>query len=180
MAQMAAPLHMPSANKARPLQYPTPGATGITNPGGGYTVGMNPKWGQGMVPIGYDPRQAFPSRPPHATDWQTGHGDGEAHSPSPAGPAAWGTPSQSSTMDWQGGNYDSGASSSKDNMQSGAAKGHRRQDDFADMCAREGVDYSHYSSAEDAGGSSMSIPPEPTKSRGSAKDRWNSRDKRGG
>eukprot|EP00973_Karenia_brevis_P065895 9158664-Karenia_brevis.AAC.1 len=60
-------------------------------------------------------------------------------------------------MDWQGHReeaYEFGASSSKGDMQSGAAKGHRHQDDFADMCAREGMDYHHYSSAEDAGGSS--------------------------
>eukprot|EP00973_Karenia_brevis_P046931 6511472-Karenia_brevis.AAC.1 len=32
----------------------------------------------------------------------------------------------------------------------------------AEMVAREGFDYHQYSSAEDAGGSSMSVPPEPT------------------
>eukprot|EP00973_Karenia_brevis_P039910 5508753-Karenia_brevis.AAC.1 len=37
----------------------------------------------------------------------------------------------------------------------------------AEAVAREGYDFHQYSSAEEAGGSSMSVPPEPT-GRGSA------------
>eukprot|EP00973_Karenia_brevis_P083616 11600816-Karenia_brevis.AAC.1 len=50
----------------------------------------------------------------------------------------------------------------------------------ADVVAREGCDCHQYSSAEEAGGSSMSVPPEPT-GRGPAQWRGhNSREKRGG
>eukprot|EP00973_Karenia_brevis_P013768 1868835-Karenia_brevis.AAC.1 len=51
---------------------------------------------------------------------------------------------------------------------------------MAEMAAREGMDYNHYCSAEEGGGSSMSVPPE-SKGRGRAKDRrGGSRDKRWG
>eukprot|EP00973_Karenia_brevis_P048950 6788778-Karenia_brevis.AAC.1 len=111
MAHNAVPLHMPSTNKASPLQYSTLGATGTPNPGGGNAAGMLPKWGHGMMPVGFDPRQAFTPRP-------------SSRPPSPH-----------SGMDWQGHRdeaYESGASSSRGNMQSGAAKGHRHQDAFAE------------------------------------------------